>query len=131
MSQKGANKQSFRPKSPAMKNWHKTYASQKQDSEKEDTQTINRSEFMVPFIMKEQKLIAIGKIKPMMNSDDDWGIIAVFAIALIVWPIAAIVLAIRYYLKENNDRMIGAICSFLLVFVIIALSLWYELNFES
>ena len=56
---------------------------------------------------------------------------AVFAIALIVWPIAAIVLAIRYYIKGNNDRMIGAICSFLLVFVIIALSLWYELNFES
>ena len=51
-----------------------------------------------------------------MNSDDDWGIIAVFAIALIVWPIAAIVLAIRYYIKGNNDRMIGAICSFLLVF---------------
>ena len=131
MSKKGANKQSFRPKSPAMKNWHKTYASQKQDSEKADTQTINRSEFIMGLIFPMAISFCSFMINGTMNSDDDWGIIAVFAIALIVWPIAAIVLAIRYYLKENNDRMIGAICSFLLVFVIIALSLWYELNFES
>ena len=131
MSRKGANKQPFRSKSPAMKNWQKTYANQKQDSEKEDIQTINRSEFIMGLIMPMAISFCSFMINGTMNSDDDWGIIAVFAIALIVWPVAAVVLAIRHYIKGNNDRMIGAICSFLLVFVIIALSLWYELNFES
>ena len=131
MSRKGANKQPFRSKSPAMKNWQKTYANQKQGSEKEDTQTINRSEFIMGLVMPMTISFCSFMINGTMNSDDDWGIIAVFAIALIVWPIAAVVLAIRHYIKGNNDRMIGAICSFLLVFVIIALSLWYELNFES
>ena len=123
MSRKGANKQPFRSKSPAMKNWQKTYANQKQDSEKEDTQTINRSEFIMGLIMPMAISFCSFMINGTMNSDDDWGIIAVFAIALIVWPIAAVVLAIRHYIKGNNDRMIGAICSFLLVFAIIALSL--------
>ena len=123
MSRKGANKQPFRSKSPAMKNWQKTYANQKQDSEKEDIQTINRSEFIMGLIMPMAISFCSFMINGTMNSDDDWGIIAVFAIALIVWPIAAVVLAIRHYIKGNNDRMIGAICSFLLVFAIIALSL--------
>ena len=131
MSRKGAKKQPFRPKSPAMKNWQKTYTKQKQHTEKADIQTINRSEFMMGLIMPMAISFCSFMINGTINSAEDWGLIAVFGIALIVWPIAAIVLAIRYYLKGNNDRMIGAICSFLLVFVIIVLSLWYELNFES
>ena len=106
MSRKGANKQPFRSKSPAMKNWQKTYANQKQGSEKEDTQTINRSEFIMGLVMPMTISFCSFMINGTMNSDDDWGIIAVFAIALIVWPIAAVVLAIRHYIKGNNLSLI-------------------------
>ena len=108
MSDKPGRRYTTNFKTPAMKKWQRDHLKQEDDEPANKTGEIVTG-FFVPTFAAFSLFMVVGT----STADDPWGEVAAMGFTMISWPIISLIFILYYNSKRNENRMKGAINSFI------------------
>ena len=108
MSDKPGRRDTTNFKTPAMKRWRRDHL-----KHEDDDPANNTGEIVSGFFIPSFSVFCFFMVVGTATADDPWGEVAAMGFTMISWPIISLIFILYYNSKGNENRMKGAINSFI------------------
>ena len=126
MPQGEKRRKSFKPNSPAMKEWYDNHQ-KRQGADESNSNSGLASGFFGPILAGFCYFMVGGAV----NGDGSWGMVVVVFVAYVIWLITSLVMFLNYRYKEKHAQKQGSFYSLILAIAIAIIFVIYNLIFST